>query len=243
MPAASGLPRARRARERGARCRLGMSSRTAIWTPRRSRRRGRFVVVGRQAWRGRASGVIAVEIHPGCLSTLRRRKVVRRGLRHRSRGPRSRGAVGVGDVAGERGDRARALRRVQSPRPTWEALANTLPHEEHRIHLGSDRAGRRAGPPSAAAKSWEPVLRSDGDPRPGRTGTIEGENSSPRCRRGQGGGGLLSVSARSGQAGAALPPQQVARGFRYWLCARVRIWRIRSLPRPSRGPRSRRASE
>ena len=65
---------------------------------------------GRQQWRrGSRDSRVALQLSPGKDSP-------RRGACEAWRGPQSRGAGGVGDVAGERGDRPRALRRLAARR-------------------------------------------------------------------------------------------------------------------------------
>ena len=83
----------------------------AIWWSPRTRLTGR----------GRGSGVV-LEMRIGQLWTFRDGKVIRSRLSHRGRSPRSRRAFGVGDVAGERGGRA----REQSP-PSTERDVDALP--------------------------------------------------------------------------------------------------------------------
>ena len=70
----------------------------------RRRRSGAGVVSVRG--RGGTAAASSERRWTGNVSTFRRQVLPDAALRDRSRGPRSRGAVGVGDVAGERGDRA-----------------------------------------------------------------------------------------------------------------------------------------
>ena len=83
---------------------------------------------GTTSARGRASGLEIDRVPDVALVwELRDGKVTKTTLyRPHSRGPRSRGAVGVGDVAGERGDRASEPRGVQLA-ATSRALARVRP--------------------------------------------------------------------------------------------------------------------
>ena len=72
------------------------------------------VLVGRIHYRGRSSG-IETETPAGWMLKFRHGRVVCfRAFREPEQSPRSRGATGVGDVAGERGDGARSHRCVDA---------------------------------------------------------------------------------------------------------------------------------
>ena len=87
-------------------------------------------------------------------------KIVRSGLHDERRSPRSRRAVGVGDVGGERGDRRAAYRGLEPRRRSIRAERSRFDPE---VRTGPDRAACIAALMGAGASSttWARVRRPD----------------------------------------------------------------------------------
>ena len=96
-----------------------------------------------------------------------------------ARGPRSRGAVGVGDVAGERGGRARAIDAAQHGRLRTPASTMSVPS----VEFDDRRAMRQTpGPYAVARQAWSiERLRRSGRPRGSRS-TSSSTSGDQACR-------------------------------------------------------------
>ena len=157
------------------------------------------------------------------LLTFREGMIVRRGIPRRERCPRSRRAVGVGDVAGERGAAAPVLRGVES-----SDFDSALAIEPDVVWTFTAEVGRRRSSPSIAdptgcASSGTPSSspggrehRDRGNPRRGDSvlalvvfthGHVTGlRSTSPSCMSLPSGAREASGSKRS-RSGAAAGPR------------------------------------
>ena len=149
--------------------------------------------------RGRQRGVVESTGHLAPADTRRTERSSKSKASRKNGSPRSRRAVGVGDVAGERGDRAQA--RVLDPDLGRTGVGSGIPTS---LEPGWTR---RIARESAVRAAWRGSKGEwDEYDEPPRNSSTSATGSSRRCIHGRGNGSV--VGAEPGSRGSTRPQRQ-----------------------------------